>query len=280
MWRKGPLSLAYLTVNGADPLQHIQAAAAAGYQAAGLRILPPLHLRDMPAVVGNAPLIRYIKQTCAQTGISLLDAEVASLTATTSRDELAAMVDTAAELGFKFIQTVSEDPDEARASDQLGALADLADDAGLRVALEFMRFRDVATLQQALRLIEITGRDNVGVLVDVLHLTRSGGSAADVALIPPKLIALAQLCDAPTLAPGLDGLPAEARNARLHPGAGELPLGDFLDALPTKLPLSVEVPNAAYESWSYLERARRAMAATSQLLTARAALLERAGAQA
>ncbi len=48
MWRQGTFSLAYLTVNGADPLEHIAAAAEAGYQAAGLRILQPRHLADAP----------------------------------------------------------------------------------------------------------------------------------------------------------------------------------------------------------------------------------------
>ena len=270
MWRKGILSLAYLTVDGADPLKHINAASVAGYQAAGLRILPPRHLKDAPAVVGNAPLIRAIKQACVHSGVSLLDAEVASLTATTTQEELSAMVDVAAELGFEFIQTVSEDADEQRASDNLRMLADLAGDAGLGVALEFMRFRQLATLHQAVHLIDLTGRGNVGLVVDALHLARSGGTAADLALIPTHLIALAQLCDAPATAPSLDELPAEARQGRLFPGMGGLPLTDFLDALPNGVPLSIEVPNAAYEHWNYQERARRAIAATQVFMKQRA----------
>ena len=271
MWRKGILSLAYLTVDGADPLKHIKAAAASGYQAAGLRILQPRHLQDLPAVVGNAPLIRAIRQACTHSGVSLLDAEVASLTQTTTRSELSAMVDAAAELRFEFIQTVSEDSDEQRASDNLAMLADLAGEAGLSIALEFMRFRQLATLQQAVHLIEMTGSSNVGLVIDALHLARSGGTAADLALVPPHLIAIAQLCDAPAVAPALEELPAEARHGRLYPGAGALPLSDLLDALPDGLPLSIEVPNADYERWNYQERARRAIAATSQLLAQRAA---------
>lgn len=270
MWRQGSLSLAYLTVNGADPLQHIAAAAVTGYQAAGLRILPPRHLSRAPAVVGDAPMIRAIKRLCADTGIALLDAEVASIAPTSTRAEFEAMVGTAAELGFQFIQTVVEDPDEARAADRLGELADLAAAADMRVALEFMRFRDVANLQQAMRLIDTTGRDNIQVLIDALHLDRSGGSADDVSKIPSNRVAIAQLCDAPAAGPAFDGLAAEARSGRLYPGDGQLPLSELLNALPDGVPLSIEVPNASHEALDYVERARRAIDATRALLLQRA----------
>jgi sugar phosphate isomerase/epimerase len=269
MWRQGTLSLAYLTVEGADPLQHIEAAAEAGYHSAGLRILPPRHLADAPAVVGNAPLIRAIKHACVQTGISLLDAEVVSLAEDSTRAQLQAVVDVAAELDFAFIQTVVEDPDLHRAADRLAELAELAADAQIGVALEFMRFRALRDLQLAMRVIERAGRPNVRVLIDALHLMRSGGSPQQVAALAPEVIALAQLCDAPADAPPDDLVAHEARNARLLPGDGALPLSAFLDALPDGLPLSIEVPNAALASRGYLERARQAIDATYRLCCAR-----------
>lgn len=262
MWRQGPLSLAYLTVNGADPLEHIAAAAEAGYQAAGLRILPPRHLADAPAVVGNAPLIREIKRACNDYGIALLDAEVVSIASTSTLPELQAVVDTAAELGFTFIQTVVEDAEERRAADSLAALADLAAAAKMRIALEFMRFRAVTDLQQAMRLIQLAGRPNVQVLIDALHLARSGGTPEQVAALPTNSIALAQLCDAPAEAPPAELLAQEARTARLYPGDGALPLSDLLDALPDGVPLSIEVPNTAHEALGYSARASCALDAT------------------
>jgi sugar phosphate isomerase/epimerase len=269
MWRQGAFSLAYLTVNGADPLEHIAAAAEAGYQAAGLRILPPRHLSDMPAVVGNVPLIRAIKRACSDSGISLLDAEVVSITPTTAWSELQAVVEAAAEMGFSFIQTVVEDPEEARAADRLAALADLAAAAQMGIALEFMRFRAVTDLQFAMRLIQLAGRPNVQVLIDALHLARSGGAPEQVAALSPDKIAIAQLCDAPAAAPAVDLLAQEARTARLYPGEGALPLGALLDALPDAVPLSIEVPNTAYESLGHAIRAKRALDATHALCKAR-----------
>lgn len=265
MWRQGAYSLAYLTVNGADPLEHIAAAAEAGYQAAGLRILPPRHLADAPAVVGNVPLIRAIRRACNESGVSLLDAEVVSLTPVSTRAELQAVVDAAAELGFSFIQTVVEDSDERRAADRLAELADLAAAAKMRVALEFMRFRAVTDLQSAMHLIQLAGRPNVQVLIDALHLARSGGTPEQVAALSPDSIALAQLCDAPAEAPPADLLAQEARTARLYPGDGALPLSAFLDALPDDVPLSIEVPNTVHEALDYRVRAQCALDATKSL---------------
>lgn len=269
MWRQGPISLAYLTVDGADPLQHIAAAAKAGFQAAGLRILPPRHLANAPAVVGNPSLIRAIKRACSEAGISLLDAEVVSITAASTRAELQEVVDVAAELDFSFVQTVIEDPDEQRALERLGELAELAAVAKMRIALEFMHFRAVTDLQHAMRLIKLAGQPNVQVLVDALHLARSGGTPEQVAAAEPGTIALAQLCDAPAEAPPPDKLAQEARTARLYPGAGALPLCDLLDALPDGVPLSIEVPNAAYLLRSEDERARCAIEAAQQLCRGR-----------
>ena len=269
MWRQGALSLAYLTVNGADPLEHIAAAAEAGYQAAGLRILPPRHLADAPSIVGNAPLVRAIKRACRDFGISLLDAEVVSISATSTWSELQAVVDVAAELGFGFIQTVVEDPDEQRAADRIAALADLAAAAQMRIALEFMRFRAATDLRSAMRLIQLTRRANVQVLIDALHLARSGGSPEQVAELAPDSIALAQICDALADAPPDDLLAQEARTARLYPGEGALPLSALLDAVPDGTPLSIEVPNTAYDSFSHTVRARRALDATRALCEGR-----------
>jgi sugar phosphate isomerase/epimerase len=265
MSQSRPISLAYLTVDGAGPVEHVEAAAAGGFDAAGLRILSPTHLaRD--TVVGDAALIREIKRACARTGVRLLDAEVATLTSGADRAGFVPMVETAAELGFAFIQLVSEEPDEARAADQLAVLCDLAAGAGLRVAIEFMRFRCLRTMEDAVSLLRRAGRPNAGVLIDALHLSRSGGSPAAVSLLPPELCAFVQICDAPAQAPPIHDLAREARTARLYPGDGDLWLEDLLDALPMDLPISVEVPCLAHAGRSAVERARLAGDATRRFL--------------
>ena len=144
-----------------------------------------------------------------------------------------------------------------------------AEEAGIRVALEFMAFRPLQDLESALALIDRCGADNVGVLIDALHLARSGGSPETVADIPAGRIAMAQLCDAPLAPPAFDELAAEARNGRLHPGEGELRLDELLDVLPDGLPISVEVPHFGDAGRSFVERAQDSKIAVERFLDAR-----------
>lgn len=270
MWRDGELSLAYLTVDGASAIEHVEAAAAAGFPAAGLRIMPPVHLPARGAVAADPEVIRRVRAACDRLNVRPLDAEVASLAARTASDNLEMLVDAAAEMGFRFVQTVIEDTDMSRAGENLALLADFARGAGIGVALEFMAFRPLRDLESALALIEQSGSDNVGVLLDALHLARSGGSPASVAAIPAGRIAMAQLCDAPLNAPEFAALATEARSGRLHPGEGELWLDDFLDALPDGLPLSLEVPHPSFTGMSAVERACRSMHELTAFLNSRA----------
>ena len=266
MWHDGELSLAYLTVDGASPVEHVEAAAASGFRAAGVRVLPPSHLSDAESVVGDPQAIRRLRSVCRSLDVTPLDAEVMSLDAGTSRDDIVAMVSTAEALGFRYVQTVVEDTDLSRAADKLVMLADEARDAGLGVALEFMAFRPLNSLEASLSLIEQSGSDNTAVLVDALHLARSGGTPEAVAAVPAGRIAVAQLCDAAIEAPAGGELATEARHGRLHPGEGELWLDDLLDVLPDGLPLSVEVPHPSFTDLTYTERARAAKAALARFL--------------
>lgn len=67
---------------------------------------------------------------------------------------------------------------------------------------------------------------NGKVLIDALHLFRSGGTVADVQAMDAHLIGALQLCDAPLQGPDPSDTPAilaEARAGRLPPLEGELP---------------------------------------------------------
>ncbi len=267
MWQHGDISLAYLTVDGATPEEHLLAAAGAGFDAAGFRIRPPTHLDDAASLVHDPAGAARLADACRQHGVKPLDAEVMSLTAATGRDDMLAMAEAAATLGFRFVQTVIEDEDLDRATTTLATLAEVAATHGLGVALEFMAFRPLSTLDAALSMVRAVNADNVGLLIDALHLDRAGGSVGDVAAIPPALIALVQLCDAPALRP--DDIIAEARSGRLHPGDGALPLGALLDVLPDGLPLSLEVPHPDFAGRSFAERASRSMEALRRFLDER-----------
>ena len=87
---------------------------------------------------------------------------------------------------------------------------------------------------------------NGAVLVDTLHLARSGGSPDDLRAVPSRLLPYLQVADAPAAPPGpeRDTLREEALHGRLLPGEGELPLEATLAAVPD-VPLSAGAPLGA-----------------------------------
>ncbi len=106
------------------------------------------------------------------------------------------------------------------------------------------------------------------VLVDALHLQRSGGSPASLAAVPPELLPYGQLCDGPLLPvwPDDDDARVESRTDRLLPGEGEFPLRELIHSLPAGSALSVEAPVGASRELPAAERAAQAFAAASSLL--------------
>jgi sugar phosphate isomerase/epimerase len=109
-------------------------------------------------------------------------------------------------------------------------------------------------------------------LVDALHLARSGGSPEHLQGLPASLFSYAQICDAPAQLAKMDydGLLHEAIDGRLLPGEGELPLQRLISALPPGLALAPEQRSRALRE-RYPDAAERAGAilrATRSLLQA------------
>ena len=174
------------------------------------------------------------------------------------------LFESAADLGAISVTVSGDDHDLSRLTAHFAELCELAASFGLRVDLEFMRWRAIGMLPQALAIVRRRDKSNGAILVDALHLTRSGGKAADLIAIPDDWLRAAQICDAgPDMPTTEAAIIAEAREGRLPPGEGALPLGDLLEALPADSRLSVEMPMPALET-----RARIAAAfeATRRLL--------------
>ncbi len=252
-------SIAYLTVSGADPVEQIEAAADAGFDAVGLRVVAPLGLSLAYPIAGNPVQIREIRRACERTGVRVLDSEVLTLAPHTTASEFVPALAAAAEIGSTYMQITSEDPDWKRGVANFGNVCDEASRFGLRIALEFMRWRSVRTIDEAARFVGDAARPNGGIVLDTLHLSRSGGSPSAVANVPADAIMYVQLCDAVAMIPATDdGLIREARGGRLDPGAGSLWLDELFDLLPDDVAISIEVPGAAPADASLKERTRRA----------------------
>jgi sugar phosphate isomerase/epimerase len=139
---------------------------------------------------------------------------------------------------------VSSDPDRAATVAKYAALCAHARTLGMRLSLEFGLFTEVKTIADALAIVEATGDPDAALLIDPLHLARSGGTPADVARVPRGRFAYAQFCDAPATGAHADDAAAileEALDGRLQCGDGGLPLAELLDALPAEVTLSIEL---------------------------------------
>jgi sugar phosphate isomerase/epimerase len=158
------------------------------------------------------------------------------------------IIDIGADLGAGNVLVVSSDPDHGATQAKFAALCEHGGKAGLRVSLEFGMFTQVRTIGEAVAIASGVGNPAAGVLVDPIHLDRSGGTPQDVAAVPRHLLAYAQLCDAPLCdfdVGDFDAVISDAIDARLHLGAGVLPLAETIMALPPTLPFSIELRSKA-----------------------------------
>ncbi len=253
-----PLALSAGTLRAAPRPDAVRAAAAAGFTSVGVRfdVDPP----SLPELVS-------LRAALSDTEVSVLDVEVVRIVPGDDVELARRLCTWGEEVGASFLLVVSDDRDRSRTVDRFAETAAVAAGRGMRAVLEFMRFTAVATLGEAVAVVEEAGIGGAGVLVDPLHLARSGGHPSDVTAIDPKLLPYAQLCDAPSVAPGAAGLAEEARHHRLEPGSGDLPLADLLAALPDGSPLSVEILSDAYDELPPGEVASRAMDASRRVLS-------------
>ncbi|WP_439568627.1 sugar phosphate isomerase/epimerase family protein [Sphingopyxis sp.] len=259
----GPLlSLAAGVMPEFSPGQTVAAAAASGWPAVGIWY--------DPATWTPATTIE-IRDRIADAGLVALDIEVIWLKPGPDDPAHFAAIDAGAAIGARHVLAVSSEPDPAQTAAKLARLSDHAAAAGMRVCLEFAAFTTVGNVQSALAILDQSGCDDVGLLIDPLHLARTGGAPADLAAIDPRRFPYAQFCDAPAHGPPPSDVPAiihEALDLRLMPGDGALPLAELLAVLPRDAPLSVELRSAALrEGWpDPAERARALLDATLRWL--------------
>jgi sugar phosphate isomerase/epimerase len=188
----------------------------------------------------------------------------------------------------RLLPDVLDPPDEAtcfRAATVLGAsivnvthylgrtmprdeLADALRDAcrraaplGLRLCLEFFPDSGLPDLPFAQSVVEACGEPNAGILLDVFHLDRSGGTVDDVRRLPPGAIFGIQLSDRMRPAAGSAHVPM---SGRVLPGDGEIPLRELVAAALENSPeatVDLEVLNDELRSLSPDEAAARLAAA-------------------
>lgn len=137
--------------------------------------------------------------------------------------------------------------DDALAARQLGRLADLAQDFGIRVAYEALAWgRHVRTYDHAWRIVDAAGHPALGTCLDSFHILSRGSDPAGIEDIPGEKIFFLQLADAPLLA--MDVL-QWSRHYRCFPGQGGFDVAGLVrHVLRTGYdgPLSLEVFNDVF----------------------------------
>jgi sugar phosphate isomerase/epimerase len=237
-----PLALCHYTMVELEPPAFVDVAARAGFAAVSLMVQFPLSHGPGFPMLGDSPMRRETRQRLDDTGVILFDAAVCRIEPETGVEDFRQALETAAYLGARSVNVNGNDPDAGRLCDRFAALCDLGATYGLGMGLEFMMSTQVRTLGDALALIGRSGAVNAAVTVDALHLTRSGGSPAEIAALTAAQVSYVQLCDAPASVPP-EGYAWEAGTERMLPGEGELPLRALVDVLAPDALLGIEAPS-------------------------------------
>ncbi|MDE2596105.1 MAG: sugar phosphate isomerase/epimerase [Sphingomonadales bacterium] len=243
------LGIEMLTLLGMPPVDYVRLAGELGCASVstGLTGLPlaMFGITDfapwpMWSLIDDAALRRDFRAALTDSGVQIGLAEGFRARSDAEAAASAPAMDLFADLGAGRLNASCTEEDRARAFDQLGELAEMAAARGMTFTVEFVPGSQIGSLGDVLELIAHIGEGKCFALIDSMHFFRSGGTLAQLRALDPAVIGYVQLCDAPHTGEGPYFM--EAMFARRVPGTGDLPLAEFVAALPAAVPISVEVP--------------------------------------
>jgi sugar phosphate isomerase/epimerase len=269
------IALAAGVVQEFPPDQVVYAAAEAGFNAVGIWC-------DLD--IWTDEHTDKVCQALTETGITALDIEVVWFQPGEPIDTHNRFVDIAKAIGAKNILCVSSEPDISETKRRFKHLCQLTEGSDIRVVLEFLAITEIDSLAKALEVVEDIAHPAGGILVDALHLQRTGSCAQDIVELAQarsaspihsqtRLFPYLQLCDACENLEdqSYEGILEDAIFLRKLLGEGELPLKDILQAVDADTPLSLEIRSRALaEQFPGLqERANAVFENTQKYLTPR-----------
>ncbi|AXE40259.1 sugar phosphate isomerase/epimerase family protein [Acidipropionibacterium virtanenii] len=130
---------------------------------------------------------------------------------------------------FRGLLGRPEDEVITETAKRVGLAADIAADHGLGLYLEPLGWAPVHTLPQALRILEICDRDNLGLTVDFWHFFVAGDTPEDVAKLDPSIIHAVHVCDGVPVPAG--EIPDQGVSRNVMTGGGSIPLQEWVDAV-------------------------------------------------
>lgn len=234
-----PIALASGVLPEFGPVDTVRAAMAAGFDGVGLWVEPENW---------TASTTRDVRSALADSALDLIDVEVIWIKPDSDMDLHRRTIDIGAELGARNVLCVSSDPDRAATATKLADLCRHAEGSGIRVALEFGIFTEVRDLASAMAVLDDVAHPLRALLIDPIHVDRSGTTPAQIAAVDPALLPYAQFCDAPAKRPDPANFAAvieDAIDLREQCGSGGLALAEIYAALPAHIPLSIELRSKA-----------------------------------
>ena len=277
--RSGPnpwsrvISLAYLTVRGASPLQQIECACRCGYSQVGLRFLPVVEHECLTDTARSPQRLRATQRALKDRGIKVLDVEFFWIKPDTNIAGFEPYIAAAERLGARNLLVGVRDPDRRRLADHWLEFCDLAARHHLRANVEFMPFPDMTTLNTyaaAIDFVSSAAHSNGGITIDAIHFERSGSRPSEILPEHHAYFSFVQMCDAAAIQFTLEEMQRQARSDRLLLGRGGLNLINLLNALPINLSVSLEVPLAGEaQNWPAVQKAQLVFDTARELLTRR-----------
>ncbi|AOT70492.1 sugar phosphate isomerase/epimerase family protein [Geosporobacter ferrireducens] len=267
---KRQFSLAHLTVLGCAPPEMTYIAAMAGYDYVSLR---PIYM-GLPGepnydLAGNNEMMKQTKRALADTGLKLLDIELARIYDGLDPKRYLPAMEVAAELGGKHVLSSIWTPNRNFYIEKFGELCDLAKSFGLTVDLEFVPIAEVFDLAGAVDVLRAVNCENAGIMIDTHHFHRSKDNVEDLNALPRQWFHFAHLCDAPGEIPTeRDEMIRILREARSYVGEGGIDVARILNQIP-EVPYSIELPNLEkVKEFGYAEHARRCIQTAKDYLDA------------
>jgi sugar phosphate isomerase/epimerase len=224
------IALAPTSLPNSAPMEYVDAAQKAGYEAIGLRVFrsPGVTYAFHP-ITGDANREREVKKAIADSGMEVVDALSFYMQPEMDFDAMQAPLDFAKEAGATYALVIGDDPEWGRMVQSFGHFCDMCAERGLIASIEApVVRREINTTEKAVRLIKDSGKSNAVIALDPLHFYRLGEHPDVIKQFEPALFPYTQITDGPMEGP------------RSALGAGGAPLYGILDNLAQGLPLSLE----------------------------------------
>lgn len=248
------LGLAPLTLFRPPPLDLVQCAGEAGYEAVGFQ----LGLQEVPVspLASDPAFLRSARSLLEHWNLEVMEVSNIVFEPDRTFDEGRVLIDFAVAIGASIVQATVWDGERDRVVERLVRLADYARDVNLGITIEYMPYSRCVSFADARSLALASERENVHVLLDTLHFARSGGVVSDLDEDEARRYAFVQLCDARATAPAREDLRYESVYDRLPLGEGAIDLHGILERIPPNLPVSLEIPCQRLKDLPLVDQAR------------------------